>query len=188
MREAVEVIEGNAEFFAELCNSLPFVHRYTSCTVGWAREDRPTPAQIRGMLSEIKSVAFAGLDESRFATFSVLHTEQDGSKNLHILFARVDLLTKKSFNVAPPGWEASFDQVRDAWNYECGWARPDDPDRARPVQPGKTAMADASAIRQGLQKPGDAKEKITAYLLQKIGVGLVTTRADVVAALANSAP
>ena len=45
--------------------------------------------------------------------------------------ARVDLETGKSLNIAAPGWQKTFDALRDWQNHENGWSRPDDPERAR---------------------------------------------------------
>ena len=33
----------------------------------------------------------------------------------------------RSLNIAPPGWRRTFDPLRDAFNDEHGWSRPDDP-------------------------------------------------------------
>ena len=53
---------------------------------------------------------------------------------MHVLAARVDLETGKSLNIAAPGWQKTFDALRDWQNHENGWSRPDDPERARDVQ------------------------------------------------------
>lgn len=37
----------------------------------------------------------------------------------------------RRFNVAPSGWKNDFYPLRDYWNSTKGWARRDDPNRAR---------------------------------------------------------
>ena len=66
---------------------------------------------------------------------------------MHILAARVDLETGKSLNIAAPGWQKTFDALRDWQNHENGWSRPDDSERARDVQPGHRAYATRSCRR-----------------------------------------
>jgi hypothetical protein len=185
-RAGVEVLRGNPEQVAEVANSLDFSRRYSSGVIAWAREDAPTPAQIQQTLDEFERVTFAGLEADRYAWTAVQHIEQDGSTHVHILVARVDLETGKAFNPAPPGWERTYDPLRDALNLENGWARPDDPARARLVQPGHEALVDAAAIRQGLTTtPSQAKEQITAWLTDRIVDGSITDRAGIAASLAE---
>lgn len=151
--------------------------------IAWAKDDDPTPEQINQVLNDFERVMSAGLGD-RVAWTAVQHTEDDGSKHVHVLVARVDLATGKAFNPAPPGWERSYDPLRDALNFENGWARPDDPARARLVHPGHEALADAAAIRAGLTATG-AKEQITAWLTERIKAGSVADRAGIVASLAE---
>ena len=66
---------------------------------------------------------------------------------MHELAARCDLKTGKSLSIAPPGWQKTFDALRNSLNYEHGWSRPDDPDRPRVTQPGHRAGAERSRER-----------------------------------------
>eukprot|EP01080_Neovahlkampfia_damariscottae_P012663 gene12663-6563_t len=84
----------------------------------------------------------------------------------------MDLATGKSFNIAPPGWERTYAPLRDAYNYEHGWARPDDPARARTQQ----------RVSEGYSR-FKSREAITAYLEQKIVNGEVEDRLGLVSAL-----
>ena len=61
-----------------------------------------------------------------------------------------DLETGKSLNIAAPGWQKTFDALRDWQNHENGWSRPDDPERARDVQPGHRAYIEAAQLRAGI--------------------------------------
>jgi len=184
-RAGVEVLRGNPEQVAEVANSLDFSRRYSSGVISWAKDDAPTPEQVSKTVDEFAALTFAGLDQSRFAWTAVQHIEQNGAIHVHILVARVDLDTGKAFNPAPPGWEKTYDPLRDALNYESGWARPDDPARARLVQPGHQALIDAAALRKGLTTPTAAKEQVTAWLTSRIESGLVTDRASLAASLAE---
>ena len=103
--------------------------------------------------------------------------------HVHILAARCDLETGKSLNIAPPGWQKTFGLLRDAFNHEHGWSRPDDPARARTQQPGHRAYLDAAKLRAGLAVETDPREVIRDYLVQRVEHGVVRDRADVVAAL-----
>ena len=105
------------------------------------------------------------------------------SANVHVLTARCDLETGKSLNIAPPGWQKTFDPLRDAFNHEHGWSRPDDPARARAQQPGHRAYIEAATLRTGLEHEADPRELIRDYLTQRVEHGAVRSRADVVAAL-----
>ena len=69
--------------------------------------------------------------------------------------ARCDLETGKSLNIAAPGWQKTFDALRDWQNHENGWSRPDDPERARDVQPGHRAYIEAAQLRAGLEAEKD---------------------------------
>ena len=125
----------------------------------------------------------AGLDADRYSWTAVLHREQGGGVHVHVLTARCDLETGRSLNIAPPGWQKTFDPLRDAFNHEHGWNRPDDPARARAQQPGHRAYIEAANLRTGLEHEADARELIRDYLTQRVEHGAVQSRADVVAAL-----
>jgi hypothetical protein len=82
-------------------------------------------------------------------------------------------------NIAPPGWQKTFDPLRDALNFEHGWARPQDNRLARQVQPGRVAQW------TGWKNGEDPRQQITDWLTSQVAVGLVNDRADVLAALEN---
>lgn len=184
-REQVEVLRGNPELVAQVADSLDFVHRYSSGVVSWSPEEQPTREEIDGVLNDLERVFCAGLDDpARVSWTGVLHQEKDGGVHVHLLVARVDLETGKSLNVAPPGWERTYDPLRDAWNYEKGWARPDDPARARLGRPdGHQALIEASALRAGLSVDPDPKALITRFLVAQVEAGLIEDRKDMIAAL-----
>ena len=119
-RSGVEVLRGDPQQVAAVADSLPFVHKYHSAVVAWSPDDRPTDAQTEAVLCEFEKTAWAGLDADRCSWTAVLHREQGGDVHVHILTARCDLETGKSLNIAPPGWQKTFDPLRDAFNHENG--------------------------------------------------------------------
>ena len=152
VRPGVEVLRGNPDHVAALADSLGFEHKYTSLVIAWAPEDRPTDAQIGAVLDEFEKTAWAGLEPDRYAWTAVLHREDGDGVHVHVLTARCDLETGRSLNIAPPGWQKTFDALRDAFNHQHGWARPDDPARAREHQPGHRAYIEAARLRAGLEQ------------------------------------
>ena len=183
LRDGVEVRRGDPDAVAAVADSLKFEHKYTSGVIAWAPEDRPTDAQIEAVLDKFEQTAWAGLQPDRYAWTAVEHRERGGGVHVHVLAARCDLETGKSLNIAPPGWQKTFGPLRDAFNHEHGWSRPDDPARARTQQPGHRAYIDAAKLRAGLAVEADPRAVIRDYLVQRVEHGVVRSRADVVAAL-----
>jgi hypothetical protein len=154
--------------------------------IAWAPEDNPTDGQIKQVLDDFERVAFSGLSPDRVAYSAILHREDNGACHIHIFVARVDLQTGKSLNIAPPGWEKTFDPLRDYYNHMHAWARPDDPARARNLQPRHVALIEAADLRRGIQVEPDTKALITQYLEQRIEAGLIKDRAGVIDALKDA--
>ena len=182
-REGVEVLRGDPHQVAAVADALPFEHRYTSGVIAWAPEDEPTDKQIEAVVDAFEKTAWAGLDFDRYAWTAVLHRERGGGAHVHVLAARCDLETGRSLNIAPPGWEKTFGPLRDAFNHEHGWARPDDPARARVQQPGHRAYIEATRLRAGLRLESSPRDLIRDYLLQRVEHGTVRNRHEVVDAL-----
>jgi hypothetical protein len=184
-RAGVDVLRGDPRTFAAIADGLEFKHRYTSGVIAWAGDDEPTLEEIDDFLKDFERTAFAGLEPAEYHFCAVMHTEADGSKHVHVLVPRVNLATGKSLNIAPPNWEKTFDPLRDAWNNEKGWARPDDPVRARLVQPQHFALVAAAAAKAGLQVEPDSKHLLASFISQRVEAGLIQDRAGVIASLAE---
>ncbi len=182
-REGVEVVRGDPDMVAAVADSLDFERKYTSAVIAWAPEDQPTDEQIEAVLDEFEKTAWAGLEPDRYSWTAVLHRERGGGVHAHILAAQCDLETGRSLNIAPPGWQRTFDPLRDAFNHDNGWSRPDDPARARTQQPGHRAYIEASKLRAGLEHEPNPRDLIRDYLAQRVEQGAVRSRHDVVAAL-----
>ncbi|WP_423924661.1 relaxase/mobilization nuclease domain-containing protein [Candidatus Palauibacter sp.] len=182
-REGVEVLRGDPHRVAAVADTLEFEHRYTSGVIARAPDDQPTDEQIEAVLDAFEKTAWAGLESDRYDWAAVLHRERGGGAHVHVLAARCDLETGRSLNIAPPGWRKTFDPLRDAFNHEHGWSRPDDPARARVQQPGHRAYVEAARLRTGLALEAEPRDLIRDYLLQRVEHGTVRNRADVVGAL-----
>ena len=102
VRAGVEVLRGDATTFNAVCDASPHLWKYTSGVIAWSKEDDPTSEQIKEVLDEFEKHAFAGLDPSQYHLFAVLHTDDDGSKHIHVLAPRLDIQSGKSLNIAPP--------------------------------------------------------------------------------------
>lgn len=126
VRAGVEVLRGDATTFNAVCDASPHLWKYTSGVIAWSKDDVPTDEQIQEVLSDFEKHAFSGLDPSQYHLFAVLHTEEDGSKHIHVLAPRLDIQSGKSLNIAPPGHEKHFDSLRDYFNTKYEWSRPDD--------------------------------------------------------------
>ncbi|MND42250.1 DNA relaxase MbeA [compost metagenome] len=126
VRAGIEVLRGDATTFNAICDSSPHLWKYTSGVIAWAKDDAPTDEQIKEVLNDFEQHAFAGLDPSQYHLFAVLHTDDDGSKHIHVLTPRIDIESGKSLNIAPPGHEKYFDSLRDYFNTKYQWSRPDD--------------------------------------------------------------
>ena len=126
IRAGVDVLRGDATTFNAICDSSPHLWKYTSGVIAWSKEDSPTDEQIKEFLDEFEKHAFSGLEQSQYHLFAVLHTDDDGSKHIHVLAPRLDIQSGKSLNIAPPGHEKHFDSLRDYFNTKYQWSRPDD--------------------------------------------------------------
>ena len=184
-RAEVTVLRGNPRLTAQLINSLTTKHRYTSGVAAWAPEDAPSRAEIDAVLDDIERTSFAGLRRDQYDWCCVLHRDADGGVHVHFLIPRVELDSGRAFNAFPPRWRKDFDALRDCWNHSKGWARPDDPARAKPVQLGRMTPVAASQLRAGLDVEPDPRMSITDWLIDRIEAGLVGDRAGVVASLSE---
>lgn len=126
VRAGVEVLRGDATTFNAICDASPHLWKYTSGVIAWSKEDDPTNEQIQEVLNDFEKHAFSGLDPSQYHLFAVLHTDDDGSKHIHVLAPRLDIQSGKSLNIAPPGHEKHFDSLRNYFNTKYQWSRPDD--------------------------------------------------------------
>ena len=137
-------------------------------------------------MDDFEKLAFAGLKTDQRDILWVRHSHA-GHHELHFLIPRIELHNVKAFNPCPPGWQKDFDPLRDLYNHREGWARPDDPARARLYTPEHAELHYSRMLRWGkTPKPDEravAKQAIHDYLKQMIGQGLISNRDDVIATL-----
>lgn len=180
---APEVLAGDPDRTMMLIDASPNKWKYTSGVVAFERADAPTEDEQRAVMASFEAMAFAGLEREQYDILWTRHTHE-GNIELHFVTPRLELRTTKALNIAPPGHQKIFDAWRDSWNYSKGWAKPDDPLRARLVRQGEHSIkTDAARLRAGLSKSGDPKAAVTAWLSERIEAGLIADRAGVVTSL-----
>jgi hypothetical protein len=193
IRESLpEVLKGDPEQIVKLIDVLDFEYKYQAGVISFAPEDAPSEEQQREAISSFEKTAFAGLEADRYDILWVRHSHTSGGRiELHFVTPRVELETGKSLNIAPPGWQNYFRPWRDYWNYSQGWARPDDPERARAYHPGYHALVQAEEKRLELagipcQNREDYRQTITNYLIENIQLGRIKQREDIISLLEES--
>jgi hypothetical protein len=93
----------------------------------------------------------------------------EGNVELHFCTPRLELVTGRALNIAPPGHEAAFSALRDVLNKTHGWADPMEPDLAR----------DFKLVRESAER-AEARQVIVGALYDQIDAGLITDRASMV--------
>lgn len=166
-RAAVRVLRGDPALTGAVADSLKFKHKLTHAVIAWAPEDRPSQAQVEASLDSFARLAWAGLDQERISWSAIQHDEGNGGTHVHLMIARVDLATGKALNPLPPGWQKQFGHWRDMLNLQHGWARPDDPARAR--------------LAQG--RPLADRDALVRYVADLVAEGAVNDREGVLSAL-----
>ena len=187
VRAGIEVLRGDATTFNAICDSSPHLWKYTSGVIAWSKDDAPTDEQIREVLDDFEKHAFSGLDPSQYHLFAVQHTDDDGSKHIHVLVPRLDLHSSKSLNIAPPGHEKHFDSLRDYFNTKYQWSRPDDLNLTHTTQePNYVAKLNAQAKNifsshelETLTKKQFCKE-IDNYVHTLLKTKMAENRADII--------
>ena len=194
VRPDVRVLRGNPKLVAEVAKTLSFVHRYTSGMISWHVDDDPSDEEVQAVLDDFDRAAFAGMEPDQYSSAAIWH-----GGHVHIIAARVELRTGLSHNMAPPGRQKVFDHLRDHWNYTKGWARPDDPNRARQVQPGPMLKANLAAVRKveanellsafevepDLCRHEQRRAAVVEWIRGRVLAGAINTREDVISSLAN---
>jgi hypothetical protein len=172
-----EVLRGDMDRTQDLIDSIDRKWTYTHGVVSFALEDAPTEDQQRLVMDELEALAFAGLDPEQYDITWVRHQHTEGGRvELHFVVPRMELTSGRALNIAPPGWESTYRPLRDVLNHSHGWARPDDPERARELQGAPVRVLDGFSLREG-------KEALHGLLTGLIAADLIRDRAGMVAAL-----
>lgn len=175
-----EVLRGDIERTRDLIDSISREWSYTHGVVSFALEDAPTEDQQRQVMDRFEALAFGGLDPEQYDITWVRHHHTSGGRvELHFVTPRMELTTGRALNIAPPGWEGTYRPLRDFLNHSHGWARPDDPERARELQAAPVRDLEGFSLREG-------KEALHGLLLGLVEAGVVRDRAGLVAALEDA--
>jgi hypothetical protein len=170
---APEVVKGEPEQTRRLIDSIDNKWKYTSGVCSWAPGEVVTPEQEQELIAEFEKVAFAGLEEHQRDILWVRHQHADHHE-LHFITPRVELETGKALNAFAPGWQKDFDPLRDKFNYQHGWSRPDDPQLKRLYEPGPGHLNGSKE---------EIRQAVTDYITAEIEAGKVTDRASLKQAL-----
>lgn len=181
-----EVLRGDVDTTRALIDSLDTKWRFTAGVLSWHPDDAVTPEQEQWVMDDFEEMAFASLEPDQRNILWVRHSHA-GHHELHFVIPRVELSSGKAFNPCPPDWQKHFDVFRDLHNHREGWARPDDPTRARLHTPEHADLHNARLLRWGKTPSKDdratAKEAIHEYLRERIEQGTIANRADMLTAL-----
>ncbi|MDR2573567.1 MAG: relaxase/mobilization nuclease domain-containing protein [Desulfovibrio sp.] len=184
-----EVLRGDVDTTRDLIDSLDTKWKFTAGVLSWHPDDAVTPEQEQRVMDDFEEMAFAGLEPDQRNILWVRHSHA-GHHELHFVIPRVELASGKAFNPCPPGWQKHFDVFRDLHNHREGWARPDDPARARLHTPEHADLHNARLLRWGKTPSKDdraaAKDAVHEYMRANIEQGLIRCRADVLQALAGA--
>ena len=184
-----KILRGDGETTRDLIDSLDTKWKFTAGVLSWHPDDTVTPEQEQRIMDDFEQVAFAGLEPDQRNILWVRHVHADHHE-LHFVIPRVELSSGKAFNPCPPGWQKHFDVFRDLHNHREGWARPDDPARARLHTPEHADLHNARLLRWGKTPSKDeraeAKEAIHVFMQENIKQGVVQNRAEVLQALTES--
>ena len=172
VRADIKVLRGNPSHVSELADSLEFVNRYSSAVIAWHVDDAPTDKQITEVLNDFERVAFAGLEPNQYSYYAVLHEESNGSKHIHVIVPRVELITELSLNVAPPNWQKTYDVLMDKHNVKHNWASPKDLSRRKLVNNQVSVHSNMTHTK--------AKVEINKAVMELVEQGTIENEEDVI--------
>lgn len=168
-----DVLRGDAALTRDLIDSIDREWRYTSGVISFAIEDAPSAGEQERVMDAFERVAFAGLEADQYDILWVRHQHTEGDRvELHFVTPRLELLSGKALNIAPPNWKYHYGPLQDALNYEHGWADPNAPERARNTQ---RALENALRARD--------RESIGTYIETLVAANIVANRDDIILAL-----
>ena len=159
-----EVIEGNPARMQDLIDAVPHQWKYKSGVISFAAEDAPSEDQQREIIEAFEGFACPGLDPDQFEMLWVRHRHAHGVE-LHFLMPRIELGSRKSLNIAPPGHEKGFGAFVDLHNKRHRWADPLEPARARSTK----------AVSEAPDR-AEARTQLHDWVRAQIELGVVSDR------------
>lgn len=169
-----EVLRGDAARMRALIDTCQHQWTYRAGVIAFTADDDPSHAQQRAGMEAFENLAFAGLDPDQYDMLWVRHTHE-ARVELHFVTPRMELVSGRSLNIAPPGYQKHYDALRDVLNKEHGWNDPLAPERAR-----ETVSLIESVSR------GDAREHIYDWIIEQIETGKIINRASMTDALSRA--
>lgn len=166
-----EIVQGDADRMRNLIDACPHQWTYRAGVIAFTAEDAPTPDQQRHVIDRFEELAFAGLEPDQRDILWVRH-RHEGRIELHFVTPRMELESGLSLNIAPPGYQKHYDNLRDVLNKEHGWNDPLAPERSRET---------VSLIES--VKRGEARELIHDWILERIETGEIHNRRSMTTAL-----
>lgn len=181
------VLRGDVDKTQQLIDSLTTKWKFTAGVLSWHPDDVVNPEKEQEIMDAFENLAFAGLEKDQRSILWVRHSHAKHHE-LHFVIPRVELYGGKAYNPCPPGWQKSFDILRDYFNLKENWARPDDPKRARLYIPEQADLKNARLIRWGKtplkkEEREQAKEALHTYIIQQIECGKIKNRTDIIQTL-----
>lgn len=166
-----DVLRGDAELMRALIDACPHQWTYRAGVIAFTAEDAPSHAQQRQVMDAFEGLAFAGLEADQRDILWVRHSHE-GRVELHFVTPRMELVSGRSLNIAPPGYQKHYDALRDVLNKEHGWTDPMTLERARET------VSLIESVRRG-----DARELIHVWIVQRIETGEIRDRQSMTEAL-----
>jgi len=163
------VLHGNPDRTRDLIDASANKWSYTAGVISFAEADQPSEDAQQEAIELFEALAFAGLEADQYDCLWVRHVHE-GNVELHFCTPRLELVTGRALNIAPPGHEAAFSTLRDVLNKTHGWADPMEPDLAR----------DFKLVRESADR-AEARQVIVGALYDQIDAGLITDRASMMA-------
>ncbi len=165
------VLRGDPSNTSILIDACRHKWSYRSGVMSFTHDDAPSEeAQIAAM-DAFEGLAFAGLERGQYDCLWVRH-EHEGRVELHFCAPRLELLSGKSLNIAPPGYQRDFDALRDHLNKVNDWTDPEDPERASEAKPIVEATARART-----------REELHDWITDQIAEGQISDRPTMIATL-----
>ncbi len=164
-----EVLHGNPDQTRDLIDASANKWSYTAGVISFAEADQPSEDAQQEAVELFEALAFAGLESDQYDCLWVRHVHE-GNVELHFCTPRLELVTGRALNIAPPGHEAAFGTLRDVLNKTHGWADPMEPSLAR----------DFKLVRESADR-AEARQVIVSALYDQIDAGLIIDRTSMVA-------
>lgn len=169
-----EVLCGDADRMRALIDACPHQWTYRAGVIAFTVEDAPSHAQQRQVMDAFENLAFAGLEADQRDMLWVRHTHESRVE-LHFVTPRMEMVSGRSLNIAPPGYQKHYDALRDVLNKEHGWNDPMAPERAR----------ETVSLIESVQR-GDARELIHEWIVQRIETAEIHNRQSMIDALISA--